>query len=67
MNRIPTELFMAALSNHYELLCQKETSGKFCDNGHRFYFNIELMYTCNKLSEGVFHNMVMMRSAWIPK
>ena len=67
MNRIPTELFMAALSNHYELLCQKETSGKFCDNGHRFYFNIELMYTFNKLSEGVFDNMVMMRSAWIPK
>ena len=67
MNRIPTELFMAALSNHYELLCQKETSGKFCDNGHRFYFNIELMYKFNKLSEGVFDNMVTMRSAWIPK
>ena len=64
---IPDLQRLVTVSNHYDLLCQKETSGKFCDNGHRFYFNIELMYTFNKLSEGVFDNMVTMRSAWIPK
>ena len=67
IKRIPTEICMAALSGHFELIYQKDYSGKFCNNEHSFYFNVELMYRLNRITEGVFDNLVTMRSAWVPK